>query len=76
MQANQGMASLLMPSGPFVTVIREIVGAQATGDLLAHIPAADTRAFSDLIRELSVRCQVSREAARIRPEHSRSGTSL
>ena len=44
-QANQGMASLLMPSGPFVAVTREIVGAQATDDLLAQIPAADTRAF-------------------------------
>ena len=65
-QANQGMASLLMPSGPFVAVTREIAGAHATDDLLAHIPAADTRVFSDLIRELSVRCQVSREAARIR----------
>ena len=65
-QANQGMASLLMPSGPFVTVTREIVGAQATDDLLVHIPAADTRAYSDLVRELSLRCQVSREAARIR----------
>ena len=65
-QANQGMASLLMPSGPFIAVTRKIAGAHGTGDLLAHIPAADTRAFSDLIRELSVRCHVSREAARIR----------
>ncbi len=65
-QANQGMASLLMPSGPFVAVTREIAGAQATDDLLTHIPPADTRAFSDLTRELSLRCQVSREAARIR----------
>ena len=65
-QANQGMAGLLMPSGPFVTVTREIVGAQATDDLLPHIPATDTMTFSNLIRELSVRCQVSREAARIR----------
>ena len=65
-QANQGMASLLMPSGLFVAVTREVVSARATEDLLAHIPAADTRAFSDLVRELSVRCQVSREAARIR----------
>ena len=65
-QANQGMASLLMPSSPFVGVTREIVGAQATDDLLAHIPTVDTRAFSDLIRELSMRWQVSKEAARIR----------
>ena len=65
-QANQGMASLLMPSGPFVTVTREFVGAQGTDDLLAHIPTTDTRPFSDLIRGLSVRFQVSREAARIR----------
>ena len=65
-QANQGMASLVMPSGPFATVVREFVGAQATDDILAHIPAADTRAFADLIRKLSVRCQVSREATRIR----------
>ena len=65
-QANQGMASLLMPRSSFVTLTRELVGAQATDDLLVHIPATDTRAFSDLTRELSVRCQVSREAARIR----------
>ena len=26
---------------------------------------ADTRAFSDLVQELSARCQVSKEAARI-----------
>ena len=65
-QANRGMASLLMPSGPFSSLTRRIVGAQEPDDLLAYIPPADTRAFSDLIRELSVRCQVSREAARIR----------
>ena len=65
-QANQGMASLLMPSSPFTSSTREIVGAQAADDILAYIPAADTRAFSDLLRELSVQCQVSREAARIR----------
>ena len=65
-QANQGMASLLMPSGPFSSLTRRIVGAPEADDLLAYIPPADTRAFSDLIRELSVRCQVSREAARIR----------
>ena len=65
-QANQGMASLLMPSSFFNSITREIVGAQTTDDLLAYIPAADTGAFSDLIRELSVLCQVSREAARIR----------
>ena len=65
-QANQGMASLLMPSGPFSSLTRRIVGAQEAADLLAYIPPADTRAFSDLTRELSVRCEVSREAARIR----------
>ena len=65
-QANQGMASLLMPSSLCTSMTREIVGAQAADDLLAYIPAADTGAFSDLIRELSLLCQVSREAARIR----------
>ena len=65
-QANQGMASLLMPSSLFTSMTREIVGAQAADDPLAYIPAADTGAFSNLIRELSVLCQVSREAARIR----------
>ena len=65
-QANQGMASLLMPSILFTSLTRRIVGAQAADDLLAYIPAADTGAFSDLIRELSALCQVSREAARIR----------
>lgn len=65
-QANQGMASLLMPRGPFSSLTRDIVGAQSAGDLLAYIPEADTRAFSDLVRELSVRCLASREAVSIR----------
>ena len=65
-QANQGMASLLMPSRPFTDLARQIVGVGATGDLLAFIPETDTPAFSDLIRELSTRCQVSQEAIRIR----------
>ena len=65
-QANQGMASLLMPGSLFTSMTRELVGAQIADDLLAYIPAADTGTFSDLLRELSVLCEVSREAARIR----------
>ena len=65
-QANLGMASLLKPSSLFPSMTQEIVGTQAVGDLLAYIPAFDSRAFSDLTRQLSVLCQVSREAARIR----------
>ena len=65
-QANRGMASLLMPSKTFTDLTRHIVGAGAKDDLLAYVPATDAPAFSDLIRELSARCQVSQEATRIR----------
>ena len=65
-QANRGMAGLLMPAGTFVDLARDVVGAETMDDLLAHVPAADTRAFSDLVRELAERFRVSREAAGIR----------
>ncbi len=65
-QANLGMAALLMPSGPFTDLARLIVGARPANDLLAYIPARDTQAYAGLIRELSRRCQVSQEAAGIR----------
>lgn len=65
-QANLGMSSLLMPVGTFIDLARDVVGAETTDDLLVHIPAADTRAFSDLVRELAERFHVSREATRIR----------
>ena len=65
-QANLGMAALLMPSRPFTDLVRFIVGVGPADDLLAGIPAADTQAYTDLIQELARRCHVSQEAARIR----------
>ena len=65
-QANRGMAALLMPGRPFTDLVRLIVGVRPAHDLLACIPAADTQAYSSLIQELSRQCQVSQEAARIR----------
>ncbi len=65
-QANLGMAALLMPSRTFTDLVRIIVGVRPGDDLLAGIPAADTQAYTDLIQEMSRRCQVSQEAARIR----------
>ena len=65
-QANQGMASLLMPSGLFTGLARQLTGAGVVDDLLAFVPASDTLAFSSLARELSTLFQVSQEAVRIR----------
>ena len=65
-QANRGMASLLMPSRVFTDLVRDILGTEHTDDLLARVPAADTQSYTDLVRELSTRSQVSQEAARIR----------
>ena len=65
-QANQGMASLLMPNGLFTGLARQLVGAGVADDLLALVPASDTPTFSRLVRELSMLFQVSQEATRIR----------
>ena len=65
-QANRGMAGLLMPSGLFAGLARQLSGASGAGDLLAFVPASDTLEFSTLVRELSILLQVSQEAVRIR----------
>ena len=65
-QANRGMASLLMPNAVFTGLVRNNLDVQPTDDLLAQVPAEDTREFSFLVRELSSRCHVSQQAASIR----------
>ena len=65
-QANRGMASLLMPSAVFIGLVRNILDVQPTDDLLTRVPVADTREFSVLVRDLSNWCQVSQQAASIR----------
>lgn len=65
-QANKGMASLLMPSTVFIGIVRRMLNAHPTEDLLARMPVADTRGFTFLIRDVSDECQVSRQAASIR----------
>ena len=65
-QANRGMASLLMPSPVFIGLVRYILDVQLTDDILARVPVADTREFSVLVRELSNWCQVSQQAVSIR----------
>lgn len=65
-QANRGMASLLMPRRLFSGLVRNIVGSNSAIDLSKRIPERDSTKFKALVRELSVRCEVSREAARIR----------
>ena len=67
-QANRGMASLLMPKRHFSGLVRQVVGAGEADDLLAQIPMKGSAAFEDLVREISTLCGVSREAARIRFE--------
>ena len=67
-QANRGMASLLMPKSHFAGLVRKAVGATVDDDLLAKIPVAGSPAFYDLVREVSSLCDVSQEAALIRLE--------
>ncbi len=67
-QANRGMASLLMPRSLFPGLVHTVVGAGGDDDLLAHVPETDSAAHAKLVKELSKLCEVSREAARIRLE--------
>ena len=67
-QANRGMASLLMPKSHFSGLVRSVVGASTTDDLLVKIPEEGSIAFADLVSEVSSLCGASQEAARIRLE--------
>ena len=65
-QANRGMAALLMPAHIFEEVVRVSMGVNSNEDLLSRIPESDSPMSSDLLLYLSRRFEVSQEAARIR----------
>ena len=67
-QANYGMAALLMPAGIFRAVVREIVGANRRGGTIPPVPDPEPGAFRDFVADLSRCCGVSQQAARIRLE--------
>ena len=67
-QANRGMASILMPARVFQGLVLDFVQADNSGDLFVRIPESGSAGFSDLLLDLSRRCEVSQEAARIRLE--------
>jgi Zn-dependent peptidase ImmA (M78 family) len=68
-QANLGMASLLMPADVFKEVVRAVVGDNRCGGAMPSVPSPESVAFRELVIELSRRCcGVSQQAARIRLE--------
>ena len=67
-QANRGMASLLMPKRYFSELVRTVAGVRNANDLPAKLPIEGSTALEDLLREVSSLCGVSMEAARIRFE--------
>lgn len=67
-QANRGMAALLMPAKVFRELVLDIVKADRFDDLCLQMPETGSTEFSDLLLDVSKRCEVSQEAARIRLE--------
>ena len=67
-QANYGMASLLMPAGVFKAVVQAVVGDNRCGGTMPPVPDPESAAFREFLIELSRRCGVSQQAARIRLE--------
>ena len=65
-QANMGMAALLMPAEVFSDLARVVVGAGTHNTVATHMPASDSVEYEDVVVELSRRFNVSRQAARIR----------
>ena len=65
-QANRGMAGLLMPERPFTDLIRKLLGARRSADLLITVHSMNPHDFKELIMELGRRCEVSQQAAYIR----------
>ena len=67
-QANRAMAALLMPAKVFREILLDIVKADKSDDLFLQMPETGSAEFSDLLLDVSIRCEVSQEAARIRLE--------
>ena len=65
-QANLGMAALLMPAEVFTDVVRVVASAGNSRNLLDHIPQVDSLEYRRFVVELSRRFQVSQQAAGIR----------
>ena len=65
-QANMGMAALLMPAKVFSDVVRLVVGARTYDSLKTYIPDANSVEHRDFVAEVSRRFEVSQQAARIR----------
>ena len=68
MQANLGMASFLMPADVFTAVVRAVVGNDRCSGTVPSVPDPESTAFRKFITEISRRCEVSQQAARIRLE--------
>ena len=67
-QANRGMAALLMPATVFRELVLDILKADNFDDLSVQVPEMGSAEFLGLLLDLSRRCEVSQEAARIRLE--------
>ena len=67
-QANLGMASLLMPADVFKAVVSAVVGDDRCGGTTPPVPDSESAAFREFVMELSRRCGVSQQAARTRLE--------
>ena len=67
-QANRGMAALLMPRCIFQELVLVSLGLSSNDDLLSQIPESGSLTFSHLLLYLSRKFEVSQEAARIRLE--------
>jgi hypothetical protein len=60
------MAALLMPGRVFRELVLDTAKADNPDDLAGKMPETGSVEFAGLVLELSRRCEVSQEAARIR----------
>ena len=65
-QANRGMAGLLMPGRPFTALIRKLLAVRRSDDLVVRVHSMNDLALKELVVELSRLCEVSQQAALIR----------
>ncbi len=65
-QANMGMAALLMPANVFSEILGVVVGAKASDGQQINIPGPQTAEYKNMVLELSRRFEVSQQAAGIR----------
>ena len=65
-QANRGMASLLMPEPSFTGLVRKLLNARRSDDLLVIVHGMGPWDFKELLIELSRQCEVSQQSARLR----------